>query len=1113
MKIKKLELHNIASIVNAEIDFTKKPLADTDLFLITGKTGSGKTTILDAICLALYNKVPRIDKSSGKNHNVNKDNLVANDPRNIMRQNTGEAYVKLYFEGNDESDYCAVWSVSRGKKALVTSQLDTQNWTVLDAVNNTIISADNARKYKEVEEFITDKVGLDYNQFCRTTLLAQGEFTRFLKSSEDEKAAILEKISGTEKFRKIGIAIYQKTLSAEKAYKEAAKNNEQIVVLSDDDRNAKETKQKELETLVKEQSDKAEDTQKLIDWIQDNDTHCKNLAKAQNEHTVAKEAVSSEDFLGKEKQVRDWHDTIEVRANMTAAQEQFASKESAKMCIAGFEHIYKEAMCGVEFVKTKLSENEQEHSKLSALLQAEKDYVSIYENAQTIEAELKNYVKSQKDLATKAEEQLSILANLLPEAEEKLKASISSLEVANKEFEEAETKLNACHKQLDECNLPAKRARKELLDKVKTQKERVEEKDKEIAQANKNIEENSVKLESCRQVLEVEGQELERLDLEHKRRLQTVNAFAKNIRTSLMERLGEEDNICPVCGQKVVSLEFTEEALDLEKNKIEAEFNAQKDKVDKAREEVATLEGLIKGERNILKTKSTERTTLYNALVSLTECDKTLLDTSFEQIENLIAEVSVVINNGELLVKNKEEAQQLYNALQKKKSQAELNKNTDEGVISNLKVRLEAVEKEITSLENAIIELLVSITDKIPDSLNLKLDLTNPTEFINHLKSKASEYKTNNDKLAKLDTQIKEINTELSNIESIRESVLELKLDLASIKEFSPVEQRDLHQIWVKLNGDLKAQTEKLATAEAEYDRLTALVNEFVTAHNEYTIEYLGELNQITQNTIGQYSKQVETLRTRSIAAEKTLKTMQENVDGHLSKKPSNLADEDTEESLTEKQKQYNDKRDELNKQIGEIIQTLQTDDEARRKKQDTARIDALKAEYEKWREFDSLYGDATGSKLSKIAQSFVLEGMLATANHHLQSMAKRYKLSVVPGTLILKLEDAYNGCAERATDTLSGGESFLVSLSLALALADFGQHLGVSTLFIDEGFGTLSGDELQSAINTLKSLHSKVGRQVGIISHREEIRESIPVQISVQSKTGYSESVVEIIE
>ena len=406
----------------------------------------------------------------------------------------------------------------------------------------------------------------------------------------------------------------------------------------------------------------------------------------------------------------------------------------------------------------------------------------------------------------------------------------------------------------------------------------------------------------------------------------------------------------------------------------------------------------------------------------------------------------------------------------------------------------------------------MSITDKIPDSLNLKLDLGNPTEFINYLKSKASDYKTNNDKLAQIESKIKEIGAELSNIESIRESVLQLKPDLASIEGISPIEKNNLHQIWVKLNSEFKAETDKLATAEKEYNRLSALVNEFVNDHKEYSIEYLGILNKITQNTIGEYRKQVETMRSKYVAAEKTLNTMQENVDSHLSKKPTNLADEDTEQSLNEKKKLYNDERDALNIQIGEIAKTLQTDDEARRKKQDTAHIDALKEEYEKWKAFNSLYGDAQGNTLSKIAQGFLLEGMLSAANHHLENMAKRYKLHIVPGSLILKLEDAYNGYAMRATDTLSGGESFLLSLALALALADFGQHLGVSTLFIDEGFGTLSGEELQNAINTLKSLHSKVGRQVGIISHREEIRESIPVQISVHSKTGSSESAVEII-
>ena len=470
MKIKKLVLHNIASIVDAEIDFTKQPLADTDLFLITGKTGSGKTTILDAICLALYNKVPRIEKSSGNKQEINNDSLVANDPRNIMRQNTGEAFVKLYFVGNDGVDYCADWSVRRGKKAQLTTQISNQIWAVLDADGNTLVSADNSRKYSETETFITQKVGLDYNQFCRTTLLAQGEFTKFLKSSENEKAEILEKISGTDKFRKIGIAIYNKTLSMEKAYKEAAKDNQQIVVLGDEERNELEKQQKDLEVSVKDKSDKVEEVQNLIDWLQDKNLHTKNLAEAQNELTVAKAAVSSEDFLGKEKQVREWEETIQVRANMSDAEGQYTNKVNATTCIGGLELLYKEAMCGVEFVKTKLSENEQEHSKLATLLQAEKDYVSVYENAQTIEAELKNYVDSRKDLSKRTEEKQSILTKDLPDAEEKNILSSIALKAAVKEFEEAEAKLGAYKKELNECNLPAKRARKELLDKVKNQK-------------------------------------------------------------------------------------------------------------------------------------------------------------------------------------------------------------------------------------------------------------------------------------------------------------------------------------------------------------------------------------------------------------------------------------------------------------------------------------------------------------------------------------------------------------------------------------------------------------------------------------------------------------------
>ena len=111
-----------------------------------------------------------------------------------------------------------------------------------------------------------------------------------------------------------------------------------------------------------------------------------------------------------------------------------------------------------------------------------------------------------------------------------------------------------------------------------------------------------------------------------------------------------------------------------------------------------------------------------------------------------------------------------------------------------------------------------------------------------------------------------------------------------------------------------------------------------------------------------------------------------------------------------------------------------------------------------------------------------------------------------------MSLVDAYQGYATRFVSSLSGGESFLVSLSLALALADIGQNLAVDTLFIDEGFGSLSGEELSNAINTLRALHRSNGRHVGIISHVESIKECIPVQIQVIKEGNHSSSLVKVI-
>ena len=129
-----------------------------------------------------------------------------------------------------------------------------------------------------------------------------------------------------------------------------------------------------------------------------------------------------------------------------------------------------------------------------------------------------------------------------------------------------------------------------------------------------------------------------------------------------------------------------------------------------------------------------------------------------------------------------------------------------------------------------------------------------------------------------------------------------------------------------------------------------------------------------------------------------------------------------------------------------------------------------------------------------------------------MQTLTDRYRLKILPGTFVISLEDAYQGFVSRAASTISGGESFLVSLALALALSDVAQGLAVDTLFIDEGFGTLSGEPLQNAINTLRTLHDKSGRHVGIISHVEELQERIPVQIQVVQNQQSPDSSIRLL-
>ena len=315
-----------------------------------------------------------------------------------------------------------------------------------------------------------------------------------------------------------------------------------------------------------------------------------------------------------------------------------------------------------------------------------------------------------------------------------------------------------------------------------------------------------------------------------------------------------------------------------------------------------------------------------------------------------------------------------------------------------------------------------------------------------------------------------------------------------------------------KTSNALTAALTKLNSAKDSYHANKSKLDSFLARNEQLSAHRLSELQAYTSGDILSINKKTEEFRNDVVATKTLLDNATKLQNDHQQKKPELLAD-DTLENLVDRIATYEKTLGEIGENIGSIKQELSADADNKLKLGNLIKeADDKQAIYNKWSRLNQLIGNSTGSAFRKIAQSYVLSSLIHSANSYMRTLSDRYTLKVAPGTFVISLEDAYQGFASRAASTISGGESFLVSLSLALALSDIGQQWQVDTLFIDEGFGTLSGDPLQRAVETLRSLHSKSGRHVGIISHVEELQERIAVQIQVNQEGNNSSSKIKIV-
>ena len=257
MRITAIRGSNLASLAgDFEVVLDQGPLGQVGLFAITGPTGAGKSTLLDAACLALFDRIPRLRVAS-RNSRVrasldeDAEALTATDPRLCLRRGAGEGWAEVEFLDASGARFRARWSVHRARKQ-PDGRVQNSEMALYDAED---VAVAGGRK-TDVLEAIEERLGLGFEQFRRAALLAQGEFAAFLHAEPTERATVLERVTGTELYRQIGEAVFERFRTEEAALRELERRLEDVGVLPEETRQALVARQGELArgAEVREQS-------------------------------------------------------------------------------------------------------------------------------------------------------------------------------------------------------------------------------------------------------------------------------------------------------------------------------------------------------------------------------------------------------------------------------------------------------------------------------------------------------------------------------------------------------------------------------------------------------------------------------------------------------------------------------------------------------------------------------------------------------------------------------------------------------------------------------------------------------------------------------------------
>ena len=1120
MILNKIIIHNIASIEDATIDFNSEPLSDASLFLICGTMGTGKSTILDCIALSLFGTTPRLQSSPQKS-STDQEDIRLSDERQYLRRGTKEGYSILEFIGNDKVTYRAKIAF-RYKK---TDKIDSSKRTL--EYDNTILE-----KKGDIDRKIKEAINIDYSQFCRTTLLAQGEFTKFLKSDDAEKSSILEKITGTDIYSKIGRKIFEKSRDAENKYKEEEIALKNIQTLSDEEKEEYANHKAELHNTQLSIEKQLSQFRAIKQWF---NTKADIEKEIENNKQILQITSSKKDdtYLSKKRYVSDFERHTE-QINLLKTNND--NKEILTKYNSYKEILYKEfynIYSDLQYHERLLNEKQDRLRELTSIFEQRKGEKELYDQAPAILGSIDRITNIRNEINTKKQE-LTHLSQSLIDIEPTKQQIESVIKIISDELNELNIKAQEQLSKIE--NIDINKLSQNIESKKEEQLQLQEASsiyletinDKAKYKDNINLlEENQKQIEIKNQILSSETKEIERA----KNYLNNISK-SKRIYNDAAEQIAsiranlQTGDPCPVCG-KIISSLPAEDDINKLTIKIKEEFETAKAEVTALEQkhqttllEANNIQNTIKNiEENNSKLKdkinnnSSKLKDLLSSLnIDCNDISKEIIDNKLEDtrlsISNLSKEIQQYNNNNKEYNTTNKQIQIKNEELNKERSKADNITQSIIGINNSINTIKELINSNEQYIRSEQIQInatpLYRFFNQSDNLLEIKNKLTANQNTFNELVSKIESY---NKEIEKNNFEISEAK---KNCEKIKNLIQDNTIStIGNIELHNTLSQRTLEEICnttSTIYDNLVRTENNISNTKSIIEKAENQLKEYIIK-NDISKEYLLELGNIGKETISRYKTEIELIDNEIKRIEAIIKNREEALDQHISTQDKESINMDI--SICE------NKIDELEenkkKTISSIseIQTILNNDKHNIEQYALQKevCDKARESYELYNRLDKTFGDSEGKKLRMIAQSYILRELLNKSNDYLIKISDRYRLSCQSSSLNIEIIDNYMGGRRRPVNMMSGGESFIISLALALGLSNLNNRLQSSNiLFIDEGFGTLDNNTLESVMNTLVKLHEIGGQKIGIISHVETLRERISTKIELTQKGSHSE-------